>query len=178
MRWLASSLVSHDASSLWKTGLQPAHESVPLHHLVHAEGGEGGVVQLGRVAGQFVALFSGMSLSFEELVMGGDGCGNRCGSTRSSAAATCASAPMPCRRYMLLQGAGLAELGHAEVDAAHAADGGEERQRVRVAVEDGDHRRRAVGGEELVEDRGVAEHRRRCRDRCERGRRGRAGRRW
>ena len=56
----------------------------------------------------------------------------------------------------LLQGAGLAELGHAEVDAAHPPHGREERERVRVAVQGGDHRGRAVGGEELVEDRGVA----------------------
>ena len=56
----------------------------------------------------------------------------------------------------LLQCAGLAELGHTQVDAAYAANAREERQAVGVAVEDGDHGGGSFGGQHLVEDRGVA----------------------
>jgi hypothetical protein len=48
--------------------------------------------------------------------------------------------------------AGLAEAAHAQVSGAHAADAGEESQRVRVSVEHGDQRRRPVGREGGVED--------------------------
>ena len=51
---------------------------------------------------------------------------------------------------------GLAELRHAQRGVRHPVDGGQERQRVRVPVQDGDQRRGAGRGERLVEDPGLA----------------------
>src|SRR5215813_13980570 len=47
---------------------------------------------------------------------------------------------------------GLAELGHAQRGVRYTVDGGQERQRVRVTVQDGDQRGGAGRGERLLED--------------------------
>src|SRR5689334_2517959 len=52
----------------------------------------------------------------------------------------------------VLDRARLAEPGHAEGDAGHLVDGGQERERVRVPVQDGDQRGGAGSGEHLVQD--------------------------
>ena len=56
----------------------------------------------------------------------------------------------------VLDVARLAEVVDAQARDRRAADRGEEGQRVRMAVEHGDDRRRALGREQLVEDRVVA----------------------
>ena len=66
MRWFASSLVSHDASSLWKTGRSPQTRPYQVHHLVHSECGERGVVKLRGIDRPVLGLVLGhCSLSFE-----------------------------------------------------------------------------------------------------------------
>lgn len=52
----------------------------------------------------------------------------------------------------VVERADLPELADAEGGAAHLVDSGEECECVGAAVQDGDHRGRPVGGEELVED--------------------------
>src|SRR5438132_715275 len=51
---------------------------------------------------------------------------------------------------------GLAELRHAQRGVRHLVDGGQERQRVRVPVQDRDQRRGPGRGERLLEDPGLA----------------------
>src|SRR6478736_6461580 len=60
------------------------------------------------------------------------------------------------QRVGVVDAAGLSELGHTEAPDPVAAGTGEERQRVRMTVLDGDQRRRCVCGEEVGEDAAAA----------------------